>query len=374
MKQKTIEGYPLLLKVIVGSQAYGTNTPESDIDYKGIYMQPVEEILLGKYKPQINVTDDEVYYEIGRFLELLKKNNPTIIEMLNIPEDCVEYKHEILDELFENRDKFLTKMCKHSFGGYAVAQIKKAKGLNKKMNWEKADMVRKTPLDFSYIYVGNEKTIPLKKWLSSEGYPQEKLGLTKINNVPNSFAVYYNLEHDYRGICAVKDGEVIGNELRLSSIPKSEKSIALLSYNENGYKRHCKRYKEYTHWLNTRNTARYVDNDGHGQGYDSKNMLHSRRLIKMGLEIAQGDGVIVRRPDAQELLDIRKGKVNLEKLIKDSEEDIKLMDKAYENSNLPKKVDESLVENILNGIRKYQMEKEFGEVYYLKKLSNIDGK
>ena len=28
----------IIFKTIVGSQAYGTSTPESDIDYKGIYI------------------------------------------------------------------------------------------------------------------------------------------------------------------------------------------------------------------------------------------------------------------------------------------------------------------------------------------------
>jgi len=32
--------HSLILRAIVGSQAYGTSTPQSDIDYKGIYAQP----------------------------------------------------------------------------------------------------------------------------------------------------------------------------------------------------------------------------------------------------------------------------------------------------------------------------------------------
>ena len=127
MENKKIKEHTLLLKVIIGSQAYGTNTPESDIDYKGIYMQNHMDILCGKYQDQLKVAvdtveggievDDEVYYEINRFIELLNSNNPTILEMLNVPEDCIVYKHPILDELFANKDKFITKICKKSFGG-----------------------------------------------------------------------------------------------------------------------------------------------------------------------------------------------------------------------------------------------------------------
>lgn len=35
----------ILLNAIVGSQAYGTNTPDSDIDTKGVYLQDPMEVL-----------------------------------------------------------------------------------------------------------------------------------------------------------------------------------------------------------------------------------------------------------------------------------------------------------------------------------------
>lgn len=40
----------ILLNAIVGSQAYGTNTPDSDIDMKGVYLQNPMEILGMDYK------------------------------------------------------------------------------------------------------------------------------------------------------------------------------------------------------------------------------------------------------------------------------------------------------------------------------------
>jgi hypothetical protein len=39
------------------------------------------------------------------------------------------------------------------------------------------------------------------------------------------------------------------------------------------------------------------------------------RLIQMSKEIGRGEGIIVRRPDAAELLKIRRGEVNLDSLI-----------------------------------------------------------
>ena len=49
-------------------------------------------------------------------------------------------------------------------------------------------------------------------------------------------------------------------------------------------------------------------------------MLHCVRLIRTAKEIAQGQGVIVERPDATELLKIRRGEVDLNYLISYNEE------------------------------------------------------
>ena len=66
------------------------------------------------YIPQVaNETNDEVFYELKRFFELLAKNNPNILELLNTPEDKIIFKHPLFDQL--DASLFLSKKCKHSF-------------------------------------------------------------------------------------------------------------------------------------------------------------------------------------------------------------------------------------------------------------------
>ena len=156
----------IVFKCIVGSHAHGTNIEGSDIDYKGVYLQDPEDILNNGYREQVTITDDEVYYEIRRFIELLNTGNPTMLELLFSPEDCIQYKHPVMDILLKHRDKFLSKSCKYSFGGYAITQIEKAQGLEKKMNWEKSDTERKTVLDFCNISIGYGKSQSLTEWLN----------------------------------------------------------------------------------------------------------------------------------------------------------------------------------------------------------------
>ena len=107
----------LIFKAIVGSQSYGTSTPSSDIDYKGVYMQPVDELITFGYQEQVDVSKDECYYEVRRFLQLLQSANPTVLELLYSPEDCIIKSSPQFELIVNERDKFLTQKCLLSFGG-----------------------------------------------------------------------------------------------------------------------------------------------------------------------------------------------------------------------------------------------------------------
>lgn len=390
MKQITheylVENGLILYECIVGSQAYATNVETSDIDKKFVYILPEDYILGTGYVEQINVNKDYTGWEIRRFLELMGSNNPTVLELLNSPEDCIIYKHPLFDLILEHKEDFITKICKDSFGGYARQQIKKAKGLNKKQNWEKDKVTRKDLLDFCYVLQG-EKTIPWKLWNSGR-YDEKFIGAISVPNARDVYALFYdsvaemihsqNTDEElretykevlrkagkamgmgYKGLVNTghedEDGKInygISNQLRLSSIPKGEKVIATIVYNKDGYSEHCKDYKEYQEWLENRNEARYVETQEHGQRIDGKNMMHCMRLIRMATEIGEGKGIIVRRPDAQELLAIRRGEVDLDSLIDIADKAIENMDEVFENSNLPNNVDKELVNKLLIKIRK----------------------
>lgn len=376
-------GAQLLLVARRGSHVYGTALPTSDEDYAGIYIQSLDDILGFGYKEQINDdSNDTVFYEIKRFLELASTNNPTILELLYTPEDCILYKHPSIDEIIHQRAYFLTKNCGNSFGGYAVQQIKKAKGQNKKQNWEKDKVSRKDVLDFCYVIEGG-KSIPWKEWNSSKGYDEKFIGAVNIPNARDLYALYFddgayscfseNLPEDirkfhqtkrkkenlsmgfgYKGLVKIGEGTnaAESNQLRLSSVPKGETPICSITYNKDGYTMHCKDYNEYQEWLQKRNLQRWVDVESHGQKIDGKNMMHCRRLLQMAKEIAEGKGIQVRRPDAKNLLAIRMGEINLESLIHHAESDIKEIEKLFEESDLPETIDRNFVQTLLIDLRK----------------------
>jgi predicted nucleotidyltransferase len=372
----------ILLECIVGSQAYATNIETSDIDKKFVYILPQDYILGTGYVEQLNVTKDITGWELKRFLELMGSSNPTVLELLNTPEDCIITKHPLFQYVLDHKADFITKGCKNSFSGYAVQQIQKAKGLNKKQNWEKDKVTRKDVLDFVYVIQG-EKSIPWKTWNNSKGYDEKFCGVVNVPNARDLYAVYFDddayscfsdkladshkelnkkrvaesgkpMGLGYKGL--VKTGEGLNvaesNQLRLSSIPKGETPICNIIYNKDGYSTHCKDYKEYEEWLANRNEQRYVDTQAHGQKIDGKNMMHCMRLIRMSKEIGRGEGIQVRRADREELLAIRRGEVDLDSLIDTAESEIKEMDKIFEESDLPKSIDSELVNNLLIKIRR----------------------
>jgi hypothetical protein len=155
IQEKSPNAKPLYL-VIRGSQAYGTNLPTSDTDYSGVFIQSMDDIFGNKYVEQINDDkNDTVIYEIRRFLELLQKNNPTVLELLNTPEDCVLYKDPIFDEILKNRDSFITKICANSFGGYAKTQIQKeAHDKNEKISIDAESKIRRPAIRRSCTRTG----------------------------------------------------------------------------------------------------------------------------------------------------------------------------------------------------------------------------
>src|SRR5215471_7755967 len=104
----------LVFETIVGSKAYGLNTAQSDTDIRGVFILPKDIYYSLEYTPQVsNETNDIVYYELRRFMELLSKNNPNILELLNAPDQFVLYKHSILNRL--DTRMFLSRLCEKTF-------------------------------------------------------------------------------------------------------------------------------------------------------------------------------------------------------------------------------------------------------------------
>ena len=317
----------LVFEVIAGSRSYGLDTATSDTDIKGVFVLPKDMFYGLEYTAQVNnETNDIVYYELKRFMELLSKNNPNILEMLHVPEKCVLQKHPVMDML--QPEMFLSKLCEQSFANYAFTQIKKAYGLEKKIVNPVAEE-RKLVTDFCFVQEDKE-AVPLKKYLEDRSLEQSKIGLAAIAHVRDCYNLYYSNEINYAGVTKKENA----NEVSLSGIPKGEKAMAMLYFNKDAYSVYCKQYKEYWEWVEKRNAERYKTTMSHGKNYDSKNMMHVFRLLLMAKEIAVDGKINVYRNDREFLLDIKEGKFEYDELVQKATELKDELPLMYQNSKL----------------------------------------
>ncbi|OBX83490.1 DNA polymerase beta superfamily protein [Moraxella nonliquefaciens] len=316
----------ILLECISGSRTHGLDTPSSDIDIKGVFYLPKPYYygLHDDYVPQVsNETNDVVYYELGRFVDLLLQNNPNIMELLATPSDKILYKHPIMDKF--NPDWFISKLCQKTFAGFALSQIKKSRGLNKKIvNPMSKD--KKSLLEFCVVF-DNQKSVDLIDWLNKNNLTQSQIGLSKMPHASHMYAMFVG---DYRGIIHDDSQDVL-----LSSIPKDISPIAYLSFNQMGYSKYCQDYKEYWKWVEKRNHERYESTVNHGKGYDAKNIMHTFRLLYTALDIAKLGKVIIKRDNRGELLAIKSGQFDYDDLLQKVDELIKDVELAFDQSDLP---------------------------------------
>ena len=376
-----------------GSHMYHLNVETSDIDVGGVFICPKEMLfgLRSSYQEQIaDEKNDTVFYEFGRWIELLLKANPTALESLFAPKDCIIGEvHPAIQHIIDNKDMFLSKECFKTFYGYAVSQIGKARGLNKKIVNPVTE--RKDILDFCYTFNG-QGSQPIKDWLSERNLDQKYCGLVKVPNCRDAYGVYYDFAayfkfedvppvdrflmlanmfdpHDVDEITddaneRIKNKEFFGysgivhpdeitksNDVRLSSIPKGELPICAMFYNKDAYACHCRDYKDYKEWEKKRNPVRYESNLD--KNYDSKNVMHCMRLVRMAKELAQGKGFnVVRDEDRQYLLDIRNHKFEYDEVMEQLEKEKHEMEVAIENSTLPEHSDYEAINKLLIEARK----------------------
>jgi uncharacterized protein len=337
----------LLIKCISGSQAYGLQTNASDTDIRGIFIQP-KNTWYGLPAPDQYADDknDIVYYELQKVVQLLLKNNPNILELINTPKDSILYKHPLM-QLF-TPELFLSKLCLQSFAGYAFAQIDKAQGLNKKI-MNPMDEQRKGLLDFCWVAQSNG-SILLADWLAQQNISINQCGISAIEHMKNCYHLYVNKGKDdvvkFKGIIDKDNVQLV-----LSSIPKQYTAATLIYCNIEGFQKYCTDYTAYWQWVKNRNQVRYQANISNNTNYDTKNMMHTFRLLNMAYEIATEHTINVHRPDKDFLLNIRNATYSYDTLIAMANDKLQIIKEAFASSTLPNAPNINKVEEILIGVR-----------------------
>lgn len=131
-------GYTIVYITQYGSKLFGTDNPNSDTDYKGIFIPSQRDVLLKKdiehYNYNSNDTNtknskediDLQLYSIYKWFNLLKKGETGALDLLFslFREDTQIYSDEAFVSMMrENYNKFYNRNL-HSFVGYCVGQSK----------------------------------------------------------------------------------------------------------------------------------------------------------------------------------------------------------------------------------------------------------
>jgi len=222
---------------------------------------------------------------------------------------------------------------------------KKARGLNKKIVNPQPKQ-RKHLREFCYV-LKDQGSVPLNDWLNTRGLSENDCGLVAVNHAVNTYALFHNKDTSYRGLFSKKDDAA----LLCSSVPIEAQPIAWLTCNKNAFKAHCKAHHDYWDWVSHRNEDRYLTNVRHDRGYDSKNMMHTLRLLDMAIEIAEQGILSVKRPNAKWLLQIKAGELSYEDLLCLAEEKLERVSTSFKKSPLPESVDFNEANQILTEVR-----------------------
>lgn len=115
---------PVALLALVGSRAYGTARPTSDVDLRGVYTAPSRDLLAGRpYADQHQLEQPDVtVYELGKFIRLATAANPNILEVLHAPAVHTTQAGRLLTG---HRSLFCTAAAHAAYRGFAVSQIRK---------------------------------------------------------------------------------------------------------------------------------------------------------------------------------------------------------------------------------------------------------
>ena len=316
---------------IVGSTAYGTNTPTSDTDIRGIAIVDDKNVYFGyldRFEQFEDKVNDVVIYDIRKAFSLISDANPNMLDLLFVEDRFHQHIDPIFEKVLANRDKFLSKKVRFTYTGYAFAQLKRIKTArswllnppNKKPERSDFGLPDKTVLTkddigaFQWVMANLlQDTI---EYLNLSDETKEELRLANWIGLVQRKGIPDHCFEEVQNLTSASDGW-------MEAMKREQAYIQA--------KRH---FDSYTQWKNSRNKKRAELEEKFG--YDTKHAAHLVRLMRMGKEILSTGDVKVFRPDREELLAIRNGAWSYEQIEEYAQNMEQEIIALYESSELSK--------------------------------------
>lgn len=329
----------LIVKHYAGSISYGTNLPTSDVDFRGVFCGDPVNVRTPFYTVREceDVSEEDTkLYELAHFMKLCVDCNPNIIETLWCDESDITFRTPAYDLLREHRSLMLSSKIAFTTSGYAISQLKRIKGHNK---WINNPQEKQPPVPKSFVsmiqYFGEKKMLKynIDEW--NEGY----------RLIPYGGEVY--------GVYAENGRQLFDRFGKLNTNFEGERAdyesrppIMIVKYNKEVFNEFKTKHENYWRWKENRNESRSTLEEQHG--YDTKHAMHLVRLLRMGVEALRDEEIVVKRPDAKELLGIRNGDMTYEEIVAYAESmDTEVREVWYKKTKLRKKADLKQVAGLL---------------------------
>jgi len=282
-----------------GSNAYGTNTPTSDLDIKGVCVPPNNYLMGFNHKfeqADKSFNYDTTIYGVQKFFELAANCNPNIIEVLWVEDsDIITATNSGGKVLRKNKERFLSKKARHTFSGYATAQLKRIKGHRSWLLNPPSQPPSRAEYGLPPLRKADKDQVKAAEFLLDQGY---------------------------------------GYGSNFQEMIEKEKAFGILET----------QWEQYQNWKANRNPDRAALEAKFG--FDLKHAGHLYRLMVMCGEIATEGKVIVKRPDRDIIMAIKNGEWSYEKLVGWAEDMDNKMDELYENSSLPNSPDREYLDEL----------------------------
>ncbi|HET9960359.1 MAG TPA: nucleotidyltransferase domain-containing protein [Polyangiaceae bacterium] len=326
-----------------GSHAYGTNIATSDEDFRGVAIAPREFYLGGlhRFDQAECKSPDLTIFDLRKFVGLAAQANPNVIEVLFVENADRLQVTAAGERLLSARELFVTRRIRHTFSGYAASQLKRIRAHRRwLMNPPAAPPERKA------FGLPDTTAIPGDQLLAAEAAIRAQLDAWSADYLDELDPVIRETITGKMTRHLAEMGVAMNEDLWPGAarvIGLDDNFIEYLA-REKKYNAAKKEWENYQTWRRERNPARAVLEAKFG--IDTKHAMHLIRLLRMAREILETGRVIVRRPDAEELLSIRNGAWSYERIVDWAEQEDAALQEVAAKSTLPKAPDVEAIDRL----------------------------
>lgn len=323
----------LIIKLKYGSHLYGTQTLESDLDIKAIYIPSSNDILLQKVQPVISFTKPKVHgqkntatdtdyeaYSPKKFFDLLLEGQTVALEMLFAPQNAmliepsIKWKiiKELAPQLFTKRAASFIRYCQQQANKYGIKGSRVAA----------ARLALETLIKAHEQYGGDVKLLTARHMLDDLVKVNEFISIVEQDELNGKKSYYL---------------DVCGKKASFNASIKSAQTIVQNLVNEYGER------------------ALQAELN---QGIDWKALSHAVRVGYQAVEFLTTQHITFPRPEAHHLLNIKQGKLLFTDVAQEIEQLLVNVEEATLISSFPESCNTKIIDNFIKELYKEQIEKE----------------